>query len=69
MIFIEANTLGSSGISIGSPVLGSLSVVIITIGRLLSVKVCAIAESDSENSKMKNIFIFMIWEWKMILDS
>ena len=59
MIFIEANTLGSSGISMGSPVFGSLSVVMITMGRLLSVKVCAIAESDSENSTMKNIFVFM----------
>jgi hypothetical protein len=59
MIFIEANTLGSSGISMGKPVFGSLSVVIITMGKLLSVKVWPIAANDSKNEIMKNIFILM----------
>jgi hypothetical protein len=43
MIFIDPSTLGSSGIILGSPVFGSLSVVIITMGRLLSVNTCALA--------------------------
>jgi hypothetical protein len=40
MIFIEARILGLSGISWGLPVLGFLSVSIITIGKLLLVKFC-----------------------------
>jgi hypothetical protein len=60
MIFIVANTFGSSKIASGEPVKGSVSVVIITIGKLLSVKVCEETPKEDSNTKAK-----IIWETKV----
>ena len=55
MIFIDANILGSSRIS-SDWLFASKSVVIITIGKLLSVNVCAFEAYD--NKKKNNIKLF-----------
>ena len=55
-----AKTLGSSRISSGEPVLGLLSVVINTIGKLLSVKVCEkLLEEEIKKITNKTLTIVM----------
>ena len=61
MIFMVAGTFGSSTMSYGDPLCGFVSVVIITIGKLLLVSMFCSAHTKGEQANTsKNKVIFFI---------